>query len=204
MDAQQARDDLRFVDQLAQRARAQIDPHAFHYVHWGLIVLVWYPLENWFADHGQGTLQVAVRVTAIALGSLLSAGRESLRNRRPRFEAEDAALTRQITWVVYASVGVGILLSALGPNFDLIDASNVSIVWGLLYANIAFVTGLIYRPSFLYGAALILAGVVAAIVFQPFNGYILGPCMGLGMILPGMAAERAVRQTKERLERETT
>jgi hypothetical protein len=200
MDTTRAREELRFVDELTRRARAQIDPHAFHDVHWGLIVLVWYPLENWLQAHEHPTLQVSVRVAAILIGMLLSGYREMRLARSPRFAAEDVALTRQIIGVVYASIGVGTVLSALAPSFDLIADSNIPIVWGLVYANIAFVTGLVYRRGFLLGAALIFAGVIAAIVFQPYNGYILGPCMGLGMILPGLAAEREVSRARQQLE----
>ena len=34
--------DLDFIKQVVQRTDRRIDPHAFHYVHWGLIVLIWY------------------------------------------------------------------------------------------------------------------------------------------------------------------
>ena len=64
VDSKQASADLRFVDELVARARARIDPHAFHYVHWGWIVLLWFPLENWLHNHDQGTAQVSVRVSA--------------------------------------------------------------------------------------------------------------------------------------------
>ena len=41
-----ATDDLDFLRRLLARSERRVDPHAFHFVHWGLIVLVWYPLSN--------------------------------------------------------------------------------------------------------------------------------------------------------------
>ena len=53
---------------------------------------------------------------------------------------------------------------------------------------------IIYRRAFLVAGVVIFAGVVAAIILPQYNGFILGPCMGLGMIVPGLQAERRVRQ----------
>ena len=40
---------------------------------------------------------------------------------------------------------------------------------------------------------VIFLGVIAAIVVPQYNGFILGPCMGLGMIIPALQAERRVK-----------
>ena len=40
---------------------------------------------------------------------------------------------------------------------------------------------------------------VAAMGFPDINGYILGPAMGLGMIIPGMMAEKRVRRLQAEL-----
>jgi hypothetical protein len=41
---------------------------------------------------------------------------------------------------------------------------------------------------------LIFVGCIMAIILQQYNGYILGPVMGLGMLIPGLRAEARVRQ----------
>ena len=50
---------------------------------------------------------------------------------------------------------------------------------------------------YLVSAALfIFAGAVAAILLPHWNGYILGPAMGLGMIVPGLQAEARVKRLR--------
>ncbi|MHC4077603.1 MAG: hypothetical protein ACYST0_04070, partial [Planctomycetota bacterium] len=48
METANAQQDLAFVKDIVQKTSQRIDAHAFHCVHWGLIVLVWYPVANWF------------------------------------------------------------------------------------------------------------------------------------------------------------
>ena len=48
--------DIDFIKDIVRRSHRRIDGHCFHSVHWGLIVLVWYPLINYFA----GRTEVAV------------------------------------------------------------------------------------------------------------------------------------------------
>ena len=66
--------------------------------------------------------------------------------------------------------------------------------WGLAYAGMTFTVGLVYRREFLWSAAAIFAAVLLAIALPKWNGFLLGPAMGLGMIIPGVRAERRVRR----------
>lgn len=200
IDRDEARAEVRYLDELVQRARLRIDPHAFHYVHWGVIVLLWYPIDNWLRHQGAGGLRIGLGVGSVVLGIGLSAWRERRLVHTPRLQAEDADLVRRIVAVVYTSVVAGTILSGLLPARGILHGDDIPLIWGLVYANIAFVTGHLYRPSFLYGAALIFAGVVMAAFLREQNGYILGPCMGLGILVPGLAAERDVRRQKQELE----
>ena len=61
------------------------------------------------------------------------------------------------------------------------------------YANLAFMTGVVYAREYLWSGAFILAGCLLAMVLEEWNGVVLGPFMGLGMIVPGLMAERRVR-----------
>jgi hypothetical protein len=202
-EQQAARKELEFIQDLVSRTRQRIDPHGFHYVHWGLIVLVWFPLGNLFRSQGNNPALIGLVVGSIVLGAVLSAVREMRLARAPRLPGEDTFLTRQVVWIVYSSLVAGMLLSGLAPTLGLIDGDNVPIIWGLVYANIAFMTGVVYEREFLMYGILIFAGCVLAMVFQSYNGYILGPFMGLGMIVPGLRAERRVRRLMEnKLERE--
>ena len=65
---QSAKDDLAFIQQVVARTDQRIDPHAFHFVHWGLIVLVWYPLSNYLALEGRMTAALWVGIAAFLLG----------------------------------------------------------------------------------------------------------------------------------------
>ena len=53
MDATKAGDDIRYIREVLERTRRRIDPHAFHFVHWGFIVLLWYPAMNLLALRGE-------------------------------------------------------------------------------------------------------------------------------------------------------
>lgn len=192
-DAETAREELRHLDQLLARTRSRVDPHAFHYVHWGIIVLIWYPLANALSLLGHPWWQIPVSVVALAIGISLSVLREKRLERNPRLPGEDTTLARQVAWISWAGVSLGFVLSGLAPATGFIDGANVPILWGLIYANIAFHTGVVYRREFFWAAAFILAGVLLAMFFQAYSGIILGPFMGLGLILPGLRAEKSVR-----------
>jgi hypothetical protein len=193
MQPEAARDELAVIQDVLQRTRARVDPHLFHCVHWGAIVLVWYPLANYFQDQEQFGWMLRLGIAAVALGFVLSAGREFALVRRPRLEGDDTFLSRQIGLVTLFCIGGTMVLSGMAPSFELIDGRNVPILWGLAYAALAYMIGVLYDRAFLISGTLIFAASLAAIVLQPWNGYILGPAMGLGMIVPGLRAEARVR-----------
>jgi hypothetical protein len=197
VDARQAGRELDLIREVIARTQRRIDPHAFHFVHWGAIVLVWYPLAAWLQAAGHLRAMIAVGIAAVALGFALSFGRELRLRGVPRVAGEDIDLARRVGWVVAANVGAGVLLSGLAPATGLIAGPNVPILWGLVYANLAFTTGVLYQRDFMLGGLAIFAGAVLAMFFQAHSGYILGPVMGLGMIIPGLRAEARVRRLRE-------
>jgi hypothetical protein len=192
MEREQAAGDLRHLDDVLRRARARVDPHAFHFVHWGWIVLVWYPLANVFELMGRPWWQLPLGVGAFALGMTLSAVRERGLATSPRVPAEDPTLGRQLAQIVAVSLAATFVLSGLAPATGFIEGRNVPILWGLAYANIACMTGVVYRREFLWAGIVIFAGAGVAMILAPWNGLVLGPVMGLGMILPGRLAEKSM------------
>lgn len=192
MNPDQALGELRQLESLLTRASRRLDPHAFHYVHWGCIVLAWYPLENLVTRMGHDAWRLPIGVCAVGLGMLLSLLREKRLQRSERVAREDPALTKRILLAVYGCVAVGVLFSALLPSLGLLASDRVVTIWGLVYVNIAFVSGLLYRSSFLWAALFILVGVVLAVLFPAYAGFILGPFAGLGMIVPGRRAESSI------------
>ena len=204
MDTANAQSDLALVKGIVQKTSQRIDAHAFHCVHWGLIVLLWYPLANlcqqqydiapeaeksfWFA------WLLGIGIGSVTLGSLLSAFRGAKAARDPRLPGGNEYISRQLQSIAGSNILAGFALSWAAPATGFIDGPNVSIIWGLIYANMAFMMGVAYSRDFLVSGLFIFAGCIAAIVLQPFNGYILGPCMGLGMIIPGLRAEARVRR----------
>ena len=194
MNTPQPAADLGYIRDVLARTQRAVDPHAFHAVHWGTIVALWYPSATALRDRGLMEAAIAVHGLAILLGFALSIGREMRLRDRPRIAGESSYSTRQLIWVVYLGVGAGTVLSAVAPTFGLIDGRNVPILWGCVYSYIACMMGLLYHRQFLWGGVAIFAAVVAAIVLQEAGPYFLGPVMGLGMVLPGLAAERRVRR----------
>ena len=79
------------------------------------------------------------------------------------------------------------------PATGFIDGRNVPTVWGIAYANTAFMIGVVYSKEYLVSGLVIFAGAILAIAMPLYNGYILGPFMGLGIMSPGVIAERRVR-----------
>jgi hypothetical protein len=188
--------DLEFIKRIMQRTHARVDPHAFHFVLWGSLVLVTYPLLNALELSGHGMVRAWIGGGALVLGMVGSALFEML-GRKPRLEGENTFVARQIVLIVFANILVASFLSAAGPATGFIPYSYVSVVWGFVYANIAFMIGVVYTREYLVAGIAICAGAVLALFLTKYAGFILGPFMGLGMIVPGVMAERRVRRLRE-------
>ena len=194
MDRNAAENDIGFIRRIIERAGERIDPHLFHVVHWGAIVLVWYPLSNWFEATGRRGLLLPLGIGALLLGSALSGIHEARLRGRPRVEGTNPHVERQVMLAIFGPLAIGVALSALGPATGFIEGPRIPSVWGLTYAVMAYTIGIVYSREWLWAGLFIFLGTIASIVFHPFAGYILGPVMGLGMIVPGLAAERRVRR----------
>ncbi len=191
-----APDDLRYIRGVLERTQRRIDPHALHFVSWGAIVLVSYPVMNWLQNAGRLREMAIVGGVALALGIALSVAFEWRLSRRPRLEGEDTFVSAQIHRVVWGALAPAIALSATGPAIGFIDGPAVPIVWGLAYAVMAYMVGVVYRREFMWSGLAIFVGSVLAMNFVDHAGFILGPFMGLGMIVPGLMAEFRVRRLR--------
>jgi len=193
MDAAGAADDLSFIRTVMERAQRRIDPHAFHFVHWGAIVLVGYPALTLLQRAGEREAMAWLGGAALLLGSFLSGFREWRLARRPRLRGGESLVARQVVMAVWGSLGAAAVVSGFGPATGFIRGEEVPIVWGMAYANLAFTVGVVYSREYLWSGLFIFSGTILAMVFDGWNGVILGPFMGLGMIVPGVMAERRVR-----------
>ena len=194
MESTAARSDLELVKDIVQRASQRIDAHAFHSVHWGVIVLIWFPLANWFQQAGNATGYIWSGIAALVVGAGLSTWRGINMGCRPRLPGGNTFVSSQIAWISAGNLIAGMALSVIGPMTGFIAGTNVPVIWGLIYANMAFMMGVAYNVDFMISGACIFLGCTASMLYQEFNGYILGPCMGLGMIIPGLRAEARVRR----------
>ncbi|MEZ5988286.1 MAG: hypothetical protein R3F30_04040 [Planctomycetota bacterium] len=185
--------DLRYLEEVLERARRRIDPHSFHDVHWGLIVLLWFPVGNWLAATGRMTEFLVLGIAAIGLGTVLGMVGERRLARQPRIGGADEVLARKLLWVVVGTIVPGIVLSAVGGATGLLERGEHFLLWGFVYAVLAWMSGVLYHRDFMVAGAFIFAGSVVACFFPDHSGYILGPVMGLGMLVPGLRAERRVR-----------
>jgi hypothetical protein len=191
-----AASDLRYIREILETTHRRIDPHAFHFVLWGAIVLVWYPVANLFERAGRQDLYAAVGGVSFVLGMALSWFLEFRQKRRPRLEGENTFVSRQVTWIVFSTLAAGIVLSGAGPGFGFIEGREVPTLWGLVYATMAFMVGVVYSPEYRWAGVAIFVGALLAMAFPGYNGVILGPFMGIGMIVPGLLAERRVRRMR--------
>lgn len=186
--------DLAYIRDVMERTSKRVDPHAFHYVHWGAIVLLWYPLATWLTRTGHLDLLLPVSAVALGLGAALSIVREVRLGRRGERQEGPTPIARQVMLVTAGAITAGAVLSAIAPAFGFIAGPEVPTLWGLVYAAMAFGIGVVYDRAFLAAAVVIFVGAVVAIAWPAGNGYVLGPTMGLGMIVPGWRAERRVRR----------
>jgi hypothetical protein len=185
--------DLAFIRDVMRRTEQRVDPHAFHYVHWGLIVLVWYPLANAFELQGRLAAMTWLGVGALVAGMALSMVREARLQGASRLEGDNTFVARQVSLVTFGALALGVVLTVLGPATGFLEGRDVPTLWGIVYAVMAYMIGVVYRREFLYGGLVIFAAVVLALFFPRYNGFLVGPAMGLGMIVPGLRAELRVR-----------
>jgi hypothetical protein len=203
MDAPQAEKDIEFIRTMMDRTRRRVDPHAFHFVHWGAIVLVWYPLANLFTLQERTALLLPLGVGALLLGGSLSWIREARLARRPRLQGEDTVVSDQVEGIAGACLAAAGIVTFAGPATGFLRGPDVPVVWGIAYAVMAYMVGVVYSREYRWAGAAIFAGSLAAMAWPAWNGFILGPCMGLGMIAPGLMAEGRVRAMAAEEVRET-
>ncbi len=194
MQGGQAKSDLGYIRNVLERTERAVDPHAFHFVIWGALVLVWYPLANWFQLRGRMGEMFAVMAAALFIGSVLSTVLEVRLRVAPRIRSENTYVGRQIVTIVWGALVPAILLSAAGPPLELVAGPHIPLVWGLAYAVMAYGLGVVYRREFFVSAAAIFVAFLVALRFADYAGYILGPAMGLGLLIPGVMAESRVRR----------
>lgn len=196
--AEAAAQELEFIRTILEKTQRRIDPHAFHFVGWGAVVLVWYPLGNLFQiQERPASWNIALMAAAIVTGVAVGMIGERRLARRGGAEAEDTLFSRQVGLIVGGTIGSGALLSAVGPATGAISGEAVPIVWGFAYAVLAYSMGVVYSREYLWAGIAIFAASVAALVAPQFAGFILGPAMGLGLLVPGVISERRVRARRE-------
>lgn len=188
--------DLEFIKEIMQRTHRRIDPHAFHFIIWGALVLVTYPLLNWLGRQANLDAMRWIGIAALAVGMVLSTVIEIRLSRKPRLAGENTFVSKQVMLVVFANLGLAFVLSAVGPTTGLIPGPYVPVLWGFVYANMAYMVGVVYAREYLFAGAAICVGAVLALLMVDYAGFILGPFMGLGMIVPAWMAERRVARMR--------
>lgn len=189
-------DDLRFIRQIMERTQARIDPHAFHFVLWGALVLVFYPLLNWLELAGRADLAAKFGIGALAAGILGSILLETRLKTRSRLDGENTYVSRQVVLLVAYHIGVASFLSAAGPTSGFIPGPFVPLLWGFTYASMMYTIGVVYMREYMVAGLGILTGTAIALFNVRYAGMILGPFMGLGAIVPGVIAERRVARMR--------
>lgn len=202
MDAETAgpEGDLEFIRQVMARSQARIDPHAFHFVLWGALVLVAYPLANWAELAGRADLGNWVGGGMLGLGILGSSLLEMRLKTHSRLEGENTFVSRQVVLLVAYHIGVAALLTVLGPLTGFIQGPFVPLIWGFAYASMMYTIGVVYTREYTIAGLAILLGTVIALFHVAYAGMILGPFMGLGAMVPGLIAERRVARLRKQLE----
>jgi len=191
--------DLQFIRRVMERTQARIDPHAFHFVLWGALVLVAYPLANWADLAGRGDLRNWAIGGMLGLGALGSFLLEMRLKTHTRLEGENTFVSRQVVLLVAYHIGVASLLSAVGPATGFIGGPFVPLLWGFAYASMMYTIGVVYTREYTFAGLAILLGTVIALFNVEHAGMILGPFMGLGAMVPGLIAERRVARLRSQL-----
>lgn len=201
VDPQTAREDLAFLRAVLERTQRRVDPHAFHFVSWGAIVLVWYPLNNLIEmRETPGPWGLVLGVTSLLVGVAIGWIGEVRLNRklaRGELPPEDPEVGRQVVQVVWGALAPAIVLSSVGPATGLVPGPSIPLVWGFAYAVLAWGMGVVYSAEFRWGAVFIFAGCLAALAAPAYAGIVLGLTMGPGILVPGLIAMRRVRAQRE-------
>jgi dolichol kinase len=188
--------DLEFIKEIMQRTHRRIDPHTFHFIIWGTLVLFVYPLLNWFGQQENLAAMRWIGIAALAVGVVLSTVTEIRLSRKPRLTGENTFVAKQVAMIVFANIGLASVLSAVGPATGLIPGPYVPVLWGFVYANMAYMVGVVYAREDMVAGAVICVGALLAALLPDYGGFILGPFMGLGMIVPALMAERRVARMR--------
>src|ERR1051325_1948442 len=143
-----ARSDLEYLHEVLARAERRVDPHAFHFVHWGLIVLVWYPVLDWLQREGRQGLAAITGGAALLLGTVLSVVRERRLSGRARIDGADGVVEHQVMAVAFGTVAAGLVLNVVAPVAHFVDGRAVPVLWGLSYAALAGGVAVVYRREF--------------------------------------------------------
>lgn len=196
MEPQQALDDLHFIRRVLEMTQRRVDPQMFHSIIWGTVVIVWFPLMNWFELEGAGRAQLVTSLVAIGVGMTASAVLGYRAGRRPRLKSANTRLAAQVGAVVATFVISGLILSFAIPSLVPGGERFIPHVWGFLYAFKLLVLGIFYSREFFWCGLLVFAGGICALAWVIYAGFILGVAMGLGCIVPGVIAERRVARLR--------
>lgn len=194
MDPQQAAQDLEWIRRTMDRTHRRVDPHAMHLVAWGALVTVWYPILEWLVRTGRGEWQGWVTLGFLAAGSLFSTVYRIRSGHRPRLEGENTFVSRQVGLLTAGAIGGAFLLMFVGDATGCLVPGNEMLVWALAYAGLAYGIGVVYSREFLWSGLAIFAAALASMALPSGRGFLLGPAMGLGVLVPGLIAERRVRR----------
>jgi hypothetical protein len=197
MDRDQASQDLALVDRVLDQTRQRVDPQLFHAIHWGVIVLVWYPTANWLDQHGKQNAEGFLGLGALVLGCALSTILGWRANRQPRLPAANAHLGSQIGKATAVFVGTGVLFSIATPILaGEAAAQSLYLVWGTIYALMFMTIGVFHSREIFWCGVPSLVATIVALKFPEHAGYVVGPVMGLGSIAAGVIAERRVARLR--------
>jgi hypothetical protein len=199
MDREQLADDLHVIRRVLDQTQRRVDPQMFHMILWGVIVLVWYPLMNWFDLRGNGKGMAISGIAALGFGVLASTYLGWRASRKPRIAAGNAHLASQIGKLVAIFIVTGVVLSMAVPALVRGGERYMVHLWGMIYALMLMSVGVVYsRLVFWCGVPSLLA-VLVMLRFPEHAGFVVGPAMGIGSLVAGLIAERRVARLRREL-----
>jgi hypothetical protein len=179
--------DLDFVRDVLARTQRRIDAHAYQFVWWGMIVLIWYPTAYFLPEH-----MLTIGAVSLTVGFVGSALMGALKARSSRIQAENTFIGRQIGRVVFGCIAGGVLCSTFAPWSGFIPGPQMATLWALIYAVMAYMVGVVYTREWTVSGIVIFIAAVVAMFLPDHCMIIVGPPMGLGILIPGLIAERRV------------